>query len=31
MPRQSPFQVKLSKEERKILEHRSRKYTLPYF
>jgi CRP-like cAMP-binding protein len=29
MPRQSPFQVKLSKEE--LLEHRSRKYTLPYF
>ena len=31
MPRKSPFQVKLSKEERKLLEHRSRKYSLPYF
>jgi len=31
MPRQSPFQVELSKEERKVLEHRSRNYTLPYF
>jgi hypothetical protein len=31
MPRTSPFEVKLSKEERRILERRSRKYTLPYF
>lgn len=31
MPRTSPFQVKLSKEERRILEQRSRRYTLPYF
>jgi hypothetical protein len=31
MPRQSPFTIRLSRQERKILESRSRKYTLPYF
>ena len=31
MPRISPFQIVLSKEERKVLERRARKYTLPYF
>ena len=31
MPRSSQFQIVLSKEERKILERRARKYTLPYF
>ena len=31
MPRTSPFQVNLSKEERRILEQRSRRYMLPYF
>lgn len=31
MPRQSPYNVKLSRQERQILEARSRKYTLPYF
>ena len=31
MPRISPFQIVLSKQEREVLEHRARKYTLPYF
>ncbi len=31
MPRKSPYDVTLTSEERKILEHRSRKYTLPYY
>lgn len=31
MPRQSPFTIRLSRQERQILESRSRKYTLPYF
>jgi hypothetical protein len=31
MPRQSPFTIHLSRQEREILENRSRKYTLPYF
>ena len=31
MPRISPFQIVLSKQEREALEHRARKYTLPYF
>ena len=31
MPRQSPFTIRLSRQEREILEGRSRKYTLPYF
>jgi hypothetical protein len=31
MPRESPFQINLTTEERNILEHRTRKYTLPYF
>ena len=31
MPRQSPFTIRLSRQEREILEERSRKYTLPYF
>ncbi len=30
MPRQSPFVVKLTREERNALEARARKYTLPY-
>lgn len=30
MPRESPFLIRLSREERKILEERSRQYTLPY-
>ena len=30
MSRTSPFQIVLSKEERKALEHHARKYTLPY-
>jgi hypothetical protein len=30
MPRESPFLIRLSREERKILEERSRHYTLPY-
>ena len=30
MPRESPFVVRLSREERRILEQRSRQYTLPY-
>ncbi len=31
MPRESPFTIRLSRQEREILEDRSRKYTLPYF
>lgn len=31
MPRQSPFTIRLSRQEHEILENRSRKYTLPYF
>lgn len=31
MPRQSPFAIRLNGEERRILEERARKYTLPYF
>ncbi len=31
MPRKSPFEIKLSRQEREILESRARKYTLPYF
>lgn len=30
MPRQSPFAIELSAEERSILESRARQYTLPY-
>lgn len=30
MPRHSPYEITLSPEERKILEQRSRRYTLPY-
>jgi hypothetical protein len=31
MPRKSPYVITLSKQERWELEHRVRKYTLPYF
>lgn len=31
MPRKSPYDVTLTSEERKLLELRSRKYTLPYY
>lgn len=31
MPRQSPYAISLSRQERDTLERRSRKYTLPYF
>src|ERR671911_1670724 len=31
MPRMSPFEIVLSKQEREVLERRARKYTLPYF
>ena len=31
MPRESPYVIKLSKDERRELEQRVRKYTLPYF
>lgn len=31
MPRQSPYPIRLSPRERKILEARTRQYTLPYF
>ena len=31
MPRQSPFTIRLSRQERETLKNRSRKYTLPYF
>jgi transposase len=30
MPRRSPYRIKLSDEQRRILEARARKYTLPY-
>ena len=30
MPRESPFEIQLSREERRVLETRSRQYTLPY-
>ena len=30
MPRSSPYEIQLSQEERRILEARARKYTLPY-
>lgn len=30
MPRESPFRIRLSRDERRILEARSRQYTLPY-
>lgn len=30
MPRHSPFLIKLTREERMVLEGRARKYTLPY-
>lgn len=30
MPRESPFAIRLSREERQVLEARSRQYTLPY-
>lgn len=30
MPRKSPYVITLSKEERRVLESRARKYTLPY-
>lgn len=30
MPRESPFGIRLSREERRVLETRSRQYTLPY-
>jgi transposase len=30
MPRESPSQIKLTAEERRILQERARKYTLPY-
>lgn len=31
MPRISPYRIELSTEERRVLESRVRKYTLPYF
>lgn len=31
MPRSSPFEIRLSGDERRTLEARTRKYTLPYF
>lgn len=30
MPRSSPYEIRLSGDERRILEARARKYTLPY-
>jgi len=30
VPRKSPYTIKLTREEREILEQRSRRYTLPY-
>ncbi|CAN5204981.1 hypothetical protein BH20ACT13_BH20ACT13_15840 [soil metagenome] len=30
MPRRSPYRIELSEEERRALEARARKYTLPY-
>ena len=31
MPRESPFDIKLSRQEKGVLESRARKYTLPYY
>lgn len=31
MPRRSPYGITLSRAERRVLEHRARQYTLPYF
>ena len=31
MPRKSPFVIKLTAEEKRVLAERARKYTLPYF
>lgn len=31
MPRRSPFKIRLSADERRVLESTARKYTLPYF
>ncbi len=31
MPKKSPFYIRLTREERQVLETRARKYTLPYF
>ncbi len=31
MPRKSPYVITLSQEERRLLESRARKYTLPYY
>ena len=31
MPRKSPFEIRLSVDERRVLESTARKYTLPYF
>jgi hypothetical protein len=31
MPRKSPFEIKLTKEEARVLKQRAQKYTLPYF
>ena len=31
MPRESPYVITLSRQEREVLESRARKYTLPYF
>lgn len=30
MPRESPYRIRLTRDERRILETRSRQYTLPY-
>ena len=30
MPQESPYRIRLSRDERRILEERSRQYTLPY-
>lgn len=31
MPRHSPYQINLTKDEARMLEQRARKYTLPYY
>ena len=31
MPRRSPYGIKLSRQEKRLLESRARKYTLPYY
>jgi DNA-binding NarL/FixJ family response regulator len=31
MPRKSPYEIKLTEEERRVLQGIARKYTLPYF